>query len=1272
MDINMLFVTKRDGRKETVHFDKITDRINKLINPIELRGLNISYLDTSRETEYLDPGLVAQKVVASLYPGITTEELDIESAEICVNLSTTHPSYSLLGGRILISNLHKKTFKDFTSKMELLHQTTNIIDSKWLKWVLLNSQTINSIVDYNRDYLFDYFGFKTLEKSYLLKSNGKIIERPQDMFLRTAITLQLGNIELIKQTYDMMSLGFYTHASPTLFNSGTNHMQLSSCFLLGTNDDLTDIATTWNSCAQISKWSGGIGLHVSNIRAKNSLIKGTNGKSNGLVPFLRVFNDIARWIDQGGKRPGSIAIYLEPHHPDIFEFLDLRKNFGEENMRARDLFLSLLVSDLFMKQVEAGGDWYLLSADDCPGLTDTYGDDFEMLYWKYVNENKYRKKVDARKLWTAIMDSQIETGMPYICYKDAINKKCNQKNIGIIRSSNLCVHEETKILTSKGYQIIKSLENQNVNIWNGSEWSNVKVKKTGTNKNLVRVKLSNGAYLDCTPEHKFYTIKNYHSEKINEIMAKDLKKDDKLIKFELPKAIELENPEQFNYPYTHGFFCGDGTTYDNYSKTTKYPKTFLYGDKKKLLEHLTYSSVTESNNRLNVILPKDMASKFTVPFNASLHDKLRWLEGYSDADGSITKNGTNEALQICSINKEFLLDIRMMLQTMGIESKVTKSRNEGERLMPDGNGGNKMFECQKTYRLLVSSSGLYMLSKLGYKPKRLVFTERLPQRNAEQFVKVISVKQSYQNVDTYCFTEPLKHMGVFNGILTGQCAEITEYSDHQEYAVCNLASIALKSFVKPWNPSDKLSKWVIFTKPNCKYCSYAKKFLSNNKFEFDEIPFTNDSLSKLKTILGKSAITFPQIFIVEDGVQKHIGGWTELYQYTKGEFDYDKLFKVAYLATRNLNQVIDINYYPVPQTKLSNMKHRPIGLGIQGLADTLVMMKIPFESELAVQFNSKMMETIYLASLTASKDIAKERYLDMKQLIGLINHHKISYPDFYDPTLNLDNQESNELYHKLKPNKWELVKNTTSTTLGAYSTFDGSPFSEGKFQFDLWDNKVELTYGELWDELRKEVMIYGTRNSLVTALMPTASTSQILGNNECFEFFTNNIYTRKTQAGDFVLVNKYLVNDLISVGLWSNELKDMIIASNGSIQQLEQVPQQFKDIYKTIWEIKQVWSLKGAVARGPFVDQTQSMNIFMAEPDYQRLGSSHFWGWKQGLKTGMYYLRTKPSADAIKFTIDPNLTKNTNKINSPKNKVKLVHPEEDPNYTLGGCDNCSA
>lgn len=1209
----MSYVTKRDGRKESIQFDKITERINRLINPIELHNLNLSYLNLQNEINILDPVLVAQKVVASVFSGITTEELDIESAEICVNLSTTHPSYSYLGGRILISNLHKKTLSTFTDKMNLLSN----MDSKWLLWVNANSNNLNNIIDYNRDYLYDYFGFKTLEKSYLLKNDLLIIERPQDMLLRCAITLQMGNLELIKKTYDYMSLGYYTHASPTLFNSGTNHMQLASCYLLGTNDDLSSITTTWDSCAQISKWAGGIGLHVSNIRGKNSLIKGTNGRSNGIVPFLRVFNDISRWIDQGGRRPGSIAIYLEPHHPDIFEFLNLRKNFGSETERARDLFMSIWMCDLFMKQVELNSDWYLLSSDICPGLNDVYGNEYETLYWKYVNENKYTSKIPARKLWMSIMETQIETGMPYICYKDNINNKNNQKNIGTIRSSNLCVHEETQILTSNGYYPIINLKDKLTVIWNGSEWSGVMVSQTGQNVNLIRINLSNGAFLDCTPEHKFYIYADKRKTVQAEINANELQYGNILINYNLPGAFEFEFLQKYDDP-------------------------------------------------------------LIIPMHASINDRLRWFENYCNINGSINNN--NE-LEILNTDKEYLLNVRLMLHTLGVESKIVVFNNSLFKTL------YKIIDNKNTtYKLLIKLSDIYLLSNLGFKTDCIINTDIILEPSISN-VYVVSIERSYTNVDTYCFTEPLKHKGMFNGILTGQCAEIVQYSDHNEYAVCNLASIALKPFVRPFI-NNKNDEWIIYTKPNCKYCSYVKKYLSSL-----EIKYTEKSYQSNNKLNHENAITYPQIFINNI----FIGGWREIYKYTAGTFDYDKLYEIAYLSTINLNKIIDINFYPVPQTKLSNMKHRPIGLGIQGLADALVLMRIPFETQEALDFNSKVMETIYLASLTASNDISIDRYKKILKLMSFLSENNIVYPEFYDSSyivyefnnniidnkalstmimsnnfnlmdyinenrcnfqMKIVNEEMNNLYHELMPNKYELERDLTKTTLGSYSSFDGSNFSEGKFQFDLCscDN---LYYRTRWDILRESVIKYGTRNSLLTALMPTASTSQILGNNECFEFFTNNIYTRKTSAGDFVLVNKYLVNDLIKIGLWSSDLKNKIIAMNGSIQSFDEIPTEYKQIYKTIWEIKQIWVLKAAVARSPFIDQSQSMNVFMADPDYQRLSSSHFWGWKNGLKTGIYYLRTKPSTEAIKFTIDPTLSKALT-----NNNVSV-----EDNTT---CENCSA
>jgi ribonucleotide reductase alpha subunit len=924
-----------------------------------------------------------------------------------------------------------------------------------------------------------------------------------------------------------------------------------NCFLLGTNDSLTDICKLWNSCAQISKWSGGIGIHLSNIRAKDSIIRGTCGKSNGLIPLLKIFNDIVRWVDQGGKRPGSIAVYLEPHHPDIFEFLDLRKNFGSENDRARDLFLALWISDLFMKQVENDNNWYLFSSDECPRLNDTFGEEFEKLYWKYVDEKKFRKEIPARKLWMAILEAQIETGMPYMLYKDSINKKNNQKNLGIIRSSNLCVHGMTNILTDQGYYPIDTLKNKEVKIWNGDEWSLVTIRQTGSNKNLIRINLSNGTYLDCTPEHVFYTQINNQQ---NKVQASDLKINDILINFNLPPPIEF--------------------TYSN--------KLYAYN----------------------------------VPRIISIDDRIRWLEYYCNTNDYQQEE---QSIKINSSNKEFLLKFRLMLHTLSIESKVIINNNFNNKII---------------YSLIIESYNLYKLYKLGFRPRKLIISNKESNKYDIPLITVVSIEESYKNVDTYCFTEPLKNKGIFNGILCGNCAEIVEYSDNDQYAVCNLASISLKSFISQFTINSE-DNWIIYTKPRCKFCIYAKSYLKNINIKFTEISYSDEIHNNLKLSINKNIITYPQIFINDI----HIGGWHELFNYIKGEFNFDKLYDVAYLATLNLDKVIDVNYYPVKEAKLSNIKHRPIGIGIQGLADSLALLKIPFDSEESLKFNSKVMETIYLAAITASNDIAKDRACKVKELKDYLEIRKeIIIPEYYESSIELPDNKMNLLYHELRITFNEIVRNCNESLLGSYYSFEGSFFSEGKFQFDLWDIKHELYYKDKWDKLRADIIKYGTRNSMLTALMPTASTSQLLGNNECFEFFTNNIYTRRTHAGDFLLVNKYLVNELINIGVWSDELKDKIIANNGSLQLLD-IPIEIKNIYKTIWEIGQVWVLNNSIARAPFVDQSQSLNIFMAKPDYQRLTSSHFYGWKNGLKTGMYYLRSRPSVDPIKFTIDPKLIK---------------------------------
>lgn len=751
-----MYVIKRDGRREAVKFDKITARVKKLcygLDPI------------------VDATAVTLKVIDGIYDGVTTTELDNLTAEVSATMTVKHPDYAQLASRIAVSNLHKNTKKSFSETMKDLYQ---YIDPKTGEKAALladdvhqiiqdNADQLDSAIIYDRDFSYDYFGFKTLERSYLLRLDGKVAERPQHMLMRVAVGIHKGDLDSAINTYNSLSEGWYTHATPTLFNAGTPKPQMSSCFLLQLKEDsISGIYDTLKQCAQISQSAGGIGLSIHNLRAKGSYIKGTNGTSNGIVPMLRVFNDTARYVDQGGgKRKGSFAIYLEPWHADIDDFLDLRKNHGKEEMRTRDLFLALWIPDLFMKRVEQGGEWTLMCPNECPGLSDTHGAKFEALYEKYEREGKGRKTVKAQDLWFHILESQIETGTPYILFKDAANGKSNQQNLGTIKSSNLCT-------------------------------------------------------------------------------------------------------------------------------------------------------------------------------------------------------------------------------------------------------------------------------------------------------------------------------------------EIIEYTSADEVAVCNLGSIALPKFVE------------------------------------------------------------------------------------KGRFDHQRLFEVTYELARNLNRVIDQNYYPIPEARRSNMRHRPIGIGVQGLADAFILMRHPFDSVEARVLNREIFETIYYAAMTASKDLAKEE--------------------------------------------------------GPYETIAGSPISKGVFQFDMWGVKPSGRWE--WDVLREEVIKHGVRNSLLLAPMPTASTAQILGNNECFEPYTSNLYTRRVLSGEFIVVNKYLLRDLVKLGLWSEELKNKIIASNGSVAHIPEIPQNLKDLYKTAWEISQKTIIDMSADRGAYICQSQSLNIFMENVNFAKLTSMHFYSWKAGLKTGMYYLRTKAATDAIKFTLD--------------------------------------
>ena len=851
-------VKKRSGRTAKIAFDKISRRLNRLclIDP-KIENVEISF--------------ITQKVCSGIYDGITTKEIDILSSEISISLSSKDPDYGYLASRIIISNHHKNTKSDYLEKTKILYENS-VINKNYYELVVNNIDKINETIDYSNDYRYDFFGFKTLERAYLLKSNSVIIERPQDMLMRVSLSLHRNNLEKALDCYNMMSNHDFIHATPTLFNAGTNKEQFSSCFLLSMEDDsVIGIYDTLKDCAIISQNSGGIGLHIHNVRPSGSHIKGTGGTSNGIVPMLRVFNDTARYIDQGGgKRNGSFAIYIEPWHGDIYEFLELKKNHGNELEKARDLFYGLWIPDLFMKKVSEDGDWCLFSETDCPGLSNNYGEKFNELYFKYENDNKYIKKISARDLWLSILTCQIETGNPYILYKDKCNEKSNQKNLGTIKSSNLCT-------------------------------------------------------------------------------------------------------------------------------------------------------------------------------------------------------------------------------------------------------------------------------------------------------------------------------------------EIIEYSDKEETAVCNLASISIKSCLVHPKINDIL---IIYTKNNCIYCKMAINLCKKLNIEYKTKSQKEFELSKLEN----KSITYPKIYI-ENENQKFIGGYEELEKFTRPYIDYNKLKNISKILTNNLNNTIDFNKYPTAKTKRSNFRHRPIGIGIQGLANIYYEMKISFTSDEAKDINKKIFETIYYGSLEASMELSKEREEIIKNYLkNKDDDIKIKY-NILDEEINRDKY------------------------LGTYSTYIGCPIYNGIYQNDMW-NVITNDIFHDWTTLKSNIKKYGIRNSLLCAPMPTASTSQILNNYECFEPVLSNIYSRRVLAGDYVVINNYMVNDLKLCNMWSDEIKDSIILNNGSVSHLD-IPNTIKNRYKTCWELKQKDLIDMSRDRGAYICQSQSLNLFQESPTFKKLSAMHMYSWKQGLKTGLYYLRTRPSCKPIQFTISP-------------------------------------
>jgi len=1024
--------------------------------------------------EHLDTDCITAKVYPKLKLKNTIKEIEEQIVMCATEMVTDHYDYPCIATWILVNNLHESTENDYLKVVKQLRNNINkkgkkapIVSKGFSKFVKIHHETINSALRYDRDYELSVFGYRTLEKSYLKKYiNGKIIERPQHMYMRVAIALhyRTNRMDLITETYELLSKGYYTQATPTLFNAGTTHEQLSSCFLLGVDDDMGAIGECWKDCAVISKYAGGIGINVSNVRVDGAYIHSTQGSASGMR-LLTVFNQIARYADQGGKRAGSIAIYLEPWHGDIFFFLDLKKNTGAETERARDLFLALMVNDIFMQRVEDDGVWSLMCPAECPDILNKYGQEFNTIYEKYESEGKFLKQIPARDLWFKIMETQIETGVPYIVFKDAANYKSNQINIGVINGSNLCVSGDTMVLTSNGYQCIKTLENQYVDVWNGEEFSNVVIKKTGENQNLMEIEFSNGSVLKCTPYHTFYISTD--ETDCGKKSASELQINDRLIDTKFP-VIDLPLK-------TDQIIIGISTT----STTAE----GFYDD------------------------------GISVPMNNSMSMKRSWLNSFlSKHYEKCTSNGSE--IKINLDNQKLLNNAKLVLQTMGCNPVI-----ENKQLIIGSNDiyvllkhvHSKATENKNWMYYELCNHGLEIFSYFDI--SKVKFNEDSTESINDPKITVTKITELKEKEDTYCFTEPKRGMGIFNGIIAGNCAEILEVSSADEYSVCNLCSICLPKYIK-----------------------------------------------------------------IVNGVTI---------------FDYQELYRVARIAARNLNNIIDINFYPVDKTKVSNLKHRPIGIGVQGLADVYAIFKTPFDSNLARDINKKIFETIYFGALTESMVMAQEQ--------------------------------------------------------GPYETFWGSPLSKGNFQFDLWNfDRSQLSGMWDWEELMKQILMHGVRNSLVTTVMPTASTSQIRANNECCEPYTENIYTRSTLAGDFYVINIHLMKVLMELGLWNSDMVDLIKYYEGSIANIPGIPDDIKEIYRTVWEIPQKSIIEMAADRGPFIDQTQSMNIFIAKPSFARLNTCLFYSWKKGLKTGIYYLRSKAASEANQFGID------IDKIKEIEEKYKLT------------------
>jgi ribonucleoside-diphosphate reductase alpha chain len=1072
-------VTKRNGSAEPVD-------LNKIVRAVSRSCAGLPEVDALR---------VATKTISGLYDGATTTELDRLSIQTAASLITEEPQYGKLAARLLATFIDKEVRnQEIHSFSQAISngQKLGLVNARLADVVSRNARKLNDTIAQERDNEFDYFGLRTVYDRYLLRNpkTRLVIETPQQFFLRiaTALTETMADT---RELYHLLSNLEYLPSSPTLFNSGTAHEQLSSCFLLDSPaDSLEAIYKRYTDVALLSKFSGGIGLAYHRVRSRGSLIESTNGHSNGIVPWLKTLDASVSAVNQGGKRKGAACVYLESWHADIEEFLELRDNTGDVASRAHNLNIANWIPDLFMKRVEANADWSLFDPKVVPALPDLWGWDFEQAYEAAERAGLAAKTIKARDLYARMMRTLAQTGNGWITFKDASNRACNQTAAAgrVVHLSNLCVAPETKILTQEGYREIADLRDQDVEIWNGSRWSKVTVKQTGHAVQLVRVVLSNGASIDCTPQHKFAVAEGY-TGRWDFVDAVRLLPGTRLAKFDMP-VIAGGVEGDLAVAYAHGFFCGDGT-YEGSRRDI--PKIVLYGEKKKLVDYLdidNHRREGSANGTIHVVYkPGRIPPKFQVPDGMSQSYRLAWLAGLIDSDGTVARNGINESIQIGSILPEFLGDVRLLLTTLGVSAKVTLEREAGETWLPDGKGGHAWYPTQDMYRVLISSGDAKRLFDLGLPIKRCKLEGRKPQRDAHHFVKVVEVIDTGRISDTFCFTEPFAHLGVFNGIVTGQCTEILEITTENETAVCNLGSINLG---------------------------------------------------------------------------RHLPNRT---------FDFAKLARTVRTAIRQLDRVIDLGFYPIPEAKYSNLRWRPVGLGVMGLQDVFFQLGLAFDSTEARALSRQIAEEIYFQALTASSELAAER--------------------------------------------------------GKHPLFDETRAAQGEFQFQAWG--AEPADSARWEALRARIRETGLRNSLMIAIAPTATIASIAGCYECIEPQVSNLFKRETMSGDFIQINRYLVDRLKTLGLWTEHTRSRLILAEGSVQSLIELPEDVRKMFRTVWEVPMRSLIDMAADRGAFIDQSQSLNLFVESPNIGALSAMYFHAWKRGLKT-TYYLRSRSATKVAKST----------------------------------------